>query len=1040
MKRNWLLVTALVGLAGFPGAFAGTDLNWVKNGDFQAPGNWSGNLVTEPEDSGKPAAFLQNNAPTWTECDQKIVMPQPPPPAIEISGRLKTENVVRGANDWEVARITVVFCDDKGNRLGDWPAPVAEVEGTKDWDFYSNQYSVPPQTAWVTLGISLGNCTGKAWFSDLRLFAYDYDQKPLPPGQAAHPSRKPPAASRTENWLLNPDFETPGGSDWTQARIAGPGHQSLHCLSFHNEKPSWTLCAQDVSFRGQTPVSVAYSGWLKTQDVRQGQQNWEAARLGIDFRDANGQQLGGWQGSVCAVTGTSDWTYYEKNYAVPPGTALAHVDAGLGNCTGRSWVDDLSLKLLDAKGKPIPITLQTQQVSDTSDWYAFQAPPRLSDTALDLSFLNEKPAGRHGFVAVKGGHFTFADGTRVRFWGTDLVGPNDFPTHEQADEVAAQLARLGVNLIRFHMPDASWMPENNFFDPGSDNTLTLKPEQVEKFDYLVSALKKNGIYFYPDWLVDRKFREGDGVAAWRELEPGAKGVIHFDPRVMELTQKYAQELLGHKNPYTGMALKDDPAYVGNEIVNESSIFSGFGEQKFPEVYWKELQKLYSAWGGHGEITRFNFDWDSQKLVPLANPENAAESLKFLLAEVTKTDGEMKAFQEKLSPHALLSGSNMGLPVLGAIRSDATLDFMDSHAYWDHPQIWNVAGGWVNVGHAPMNNNSQLLSPFKGSLVFGLSQDAVEGKPLIITEWNDCFPNEYRLEGPVLMAAYGSLQDWDGMLQFDHGLDLPGKVKMTNFDINNRVDDQPLFQAGALLFRLGYLQASPVTVVEPLSDADVLDNGMKSDWLFDHPWLPYAVRVMKRFTGKRQDAAQGAGMAVRFFHENEKRVESSTGEETLDYGKGILRIDSPCVQGYTGAIGTGETLKTSGLEMTLAARNPWASVLAVSMDRKALKESGRILLVAVARAENSGQVYNSTRKALKDPGHPPILMQGVEGAVSLSVDPSRHYRVLPLDESGREGKPLKTKMGEGEMNFNLSPMDHTSYYLVTAPAGGPGGQP
>ncbi len=1025
-----------------PAAFAAPDLNWAVNGDFSGTGGWDCTLTTEPGRNGQPAAFLENDRATWTECDQKISLPDPAPPVLEISGWLKTEDVVKGTNDWEMARITVVFYDAQGNRLGDWPAPIAEVQGTHDWDYYSYQYSVPKGTAWAKLGISLGNCTGKAWFSDLRCLAYDYDLKPLPVGEPTHPDRKPVTAQKTDNWIMNPGLETPGDLSWSNARVGGPGHGSLHCLLFQNDQPSWNISGQAVPFKGQAPAFVVYSGWMKTQSVVKGQQDWETARLVLDFRDATNKQVGGWQTNVCAVTGTTDWTYYEKKYAVPPGSTQVYVEAGLENCAGRAFADDFSLELVDAQGNPISTVVETQQVSDTSDWYAFQPPDKMADTPVDLSFLNDKPAGTHGFVSVQNGHFTFADGTRVRFWGTDLVGPNNFPTHEQADALAVRLSKLGVNLVRFHMPECSWS-DDNFFDPKADNTLTLKPEQVEKFDYLVAALKKNGIYFYPDWLVDRKFRAGDGVTAYQELDPGAKGANHFDPRIIELTQKYAGELLGHGNPYTGMALKDDPAYVGNEIVNESSIFCGFGDQQMPDYYWDELQKMFSEWAAAhsikltagGQMTRFKFDWDTQKLLPARNPENADATLRFLLHEVVQTDAGMKAFQRQLSPHALLTGSNMGLPVLGNIRSDATLDFMDTHAYWDHPQFWNVQGGWANVAHAPMNNNSQLLSPFQGSLLFGLSQDAVEDKPLIVTEWNDCFPNEYRLEGPVLMAAYGSLQDWDGMLQFDHGLDLPGAVRMTNFDIDNRVDDQPLYQAGALIYRLGYLKAASVTVVEPLSDAAVLSNGMKSDWIFDHPWLPYVAKVEKRFTGKKEEAPTDLTAIQNLDNETGKELDSSTGEEMLDYGKGVLKIDSPCAQGYTGAIGTGETLKTSDLEITAAKRNPWASVLAISLDQRPLGKSGRILLVAVARAENSGQVFNATRTALKDAGTPPVLMQGVRGGVVLSLDPTRNHQVVPLDDSGRQGKPLPASMGKDGLKFNISPADHTSYYLITEkPAG------
>ncbi|HJT25624.1 MAG TPA: hypothetical protein VJ873_13700, partial [bacterium] len=339
MKR--FFVTAVLGL-GFvmslsPLGAETSKLNWMVNGDFTGTGGWSGGIGTQPGRDGKPAAYLENRRIVWSECDQKVSLPQPLPPTVEISGWLKIENVVKGANDWEMARITVVFYDAQGNRLGDWPAPIAEIQGTHDWDFYSNQYNPPKGTAYAMVGISLGNCTGKAWFSDIRFLAYDYDLKPLTPGQAAHPDRKPVVSQKTDNWLLNPDFETPSAGDWSQARVAGPGHNSLHCLAFTNDQPAWTLSGQGVSFKDKAPAFVVYSGWVKARDVVPGGHDWETARMGIDFRDANNKQVGGWQDSVCKVIGTTDWTYYEKKYTVPSGATQAFVDCGLGNCTGRAW-------------------------------------------------------------------------------------------------------------------------------------------------------------------------------------------------------------------------------------------------------------------------------------------------------------------------------------------------------------------------------------------------------------------------------------------------------------------------------------------------------------------------------------------------------------------------------------------------------------------------------------------------------------------------------------------------------------------------------
>jgi hypothetical protein len=1026
------LVLILLFLAAVP-VLAADDLNWLANGDFKNPAaggtqGWVGNLNLQAGRAGKPAVFIENIKASWSEVSQKVPLPDPAPPAIEISGWVKTENVVQGAQVWNAARISVVFFDKTGNRLGDWPPTTAQVVGTHDWALYSHEYAVPPGSDWLTVEISLGDCTGRVWFSDLQCAAYDYDSNPLPAGAKAHPDLKPQASGPTTNWLINPGFEDLASRDWNGGQVVPGGYKSPHSLFVQNEEPSWNLAQQDVSTRNQPVATIVYGGWLKTEGVLLGTAEYMAARFGVDFRDAAGKQVGGWQDSVCKITGTTDWTYYEKKYPVPPGTAQIHVDAGLGNCVGKVWVDGLNLSLLDAQGNPITTIVQTQQVTDTSDWYAYQPPTDPSGTPLDLSFLNEKPAGLHGFVMVKSGHFAFQDGTRIRFWGTDLVGPNIFLSHDQADALALRLAKLGVNLIRLHMADADWT-DSNFFDPQADNTLSLQPAQVDKFDYLVSALKRNGIYVYPDWIVGRKFRPGDHVPDYQQLEEGAKGVIHFSHRIIEMNKLYAKEILTHLNPYTGMTLAADPVYVGNEIVNESSIFTNFGEQQYPPAYWAELQKLFARAGGKGQVTHFKFDYDTQKLVPTENPENADATLKFLLGEVEASNKEMKQFLKITSPHALLTGSNMGLPVLGDIQSDSLMDFMDTHSYWDHPQFWNIQGGWANVAYAPMNNNSQLQNPFVGSLVFSLSQAAVEGKPLIVTEWNDCFPNEYRLEGPALLAAYGSLQDWDGLLQFDYGADKPGSVKMTNFALNTRVDNEPLYQAGALIFREALLKHAAVTVVEPLADSQILADGSKSQWLFDHPWLPYAVKVVKRFTGQTAQNPSDLTALEPLDDEESKIVNSSTGEESLDYGKGLLKVDSPQAQGLTGALAAGVDEKTSDLAVDLSKRNPWVSIMAVSLDQKPLAVSRRLVLFAVGRSENSGQVFNATRKALKNPGHIPVLMQGVSAQIALRVDQTEAHQVFPLDSDGQEQVPLKTTQVKGILKFAISPRDKASDYLV-----------
>lgn len=40
---------------------------------------------------------------------------------------------------------------------------------------------------------------------------------------------------------------------------------------------------------------------------------------------------------------------------------------------------------------------------------------------VDVSFLLDAPAGKHGFVVVKDGHLATEDGQRIRFWGVNIT-------------------------------------------------------------------------------------------------------------------------------------------------------------------------------------------------------------------------------------------------------------------------------------------------------------------------------------------------------------------------------------------------------------------------------------------------------------------------------------------------------------------------------------------------------------------------------------------------------------------------------------------
>ena len=201
----------------------------------------------------------------------------------------------------------------------------------------------------------------------------------------------------------------------------------------------------------------------------------------------------------------------------------------------------------------------------------------LAPSPLDISFLLDAPAGKHGFIQVKDGHLATGDGRRFRFWGVNITdwsaGSRQIPSKEDAEFWAATLARFGINAVRLQFLDLD--APRGLIKSGVDNSRSLDPEQLDREDYFIAQLEKRGIYIDFNLLVGRSFREGDGVKDAKLLGWGAKGTSLYDARLIELQKEYARQLLSHLNPYTRLKYSDDPAIAVIEINNENSLYVAF---------------------------------------------------------------------------------------------------------------------------------------------------------------------------------------------------------------------------------------------------------------------------------------------------------------------------------------------------------------------------------------------------------------------------------------------------------------------------------
>ena len=224
---------------------------------------------------------------------------------------------------------------------------------------------------------------------------------------------------------------------------------------------------------------------------------------------------------------------------------------------------------------------------------------------LDYSYLLDAPAGKHGFVKVKNGHFYFEDGMRARFLGFNVAARSNTPDHELAEKLAKRFASMGVNVIRLHAADApiseesgSWASckEAPLLDYEAGNSRKFHSEGLDRFDYFVAQLKKQGIYLHIDLIVAREFVEGDDLDYPGKVGSCVKRFPMYNQRLIELQKEYAKKLLCHVNPYTGLALIDDPAVMTVQINNEDSAIKGTMETDSREEmqpYRDEVQKRFN---------------------------------------------------------------------------------------------------------------------------------------------------------------------------------------------------------------------------------------------------------------------------------------------------------------------------------------------------------------------------------------------------------------------------------------------------------------
>ena len=213
-----------------------------------------------------------------------------------------------------------------------------------------------------------------------------------------------------------------------------------------------------------------------------------------------------------------------------------------------------------------------------------------SESVTNISSWLDKPAGARGFVVAHNGHL-FAGEKRIRFFGVNMAFGGNFPTHDDAEKVAARMAKFGINCARFHHMDTGTAPNGIL----QKDRRTLDPEMLDRLDYFIAQLKKNGIYANLNLHVGNEY---PGMQKWDGAPGYFKGVDNFFPPMIEQQRDYARALLTHVNKYTGAKYADEPAVALIEINNENGLimeWNGGSLDNMPDPYAAEFRKQWNAW-------------------------------------------------------------------------------------------------------------------------------------------------------------------------------------------------------------------------------------------------------------------------------------------------------------------------------------------------------------------------------------------------------------------------------------------------------------
>lgn len=424
-----------------------------------------------------------------------------------------------------------------------------------------------------------------------------------------------------------------------------------------------------------------------------------------------------------------------------------------------------------------------------------------------------------------------------------------------------------------------------------------------------------------------------------------------------------------------------------------------------------------------EVGTGGVPWPSRRELAGRTPAFRRDEVRFLRdTEVAYWRGMCDYLHNDLDVKMPVTGTAIGYTT-SHIAAE-TVDFVDSHAYWQHPYFpgrpWDP-GNWIIRPDVMVNNPER-------STIAGLAPRRVFGLPYTVTEYNHPSPHRHEAEGFPLIAVYGAFQAWNGIFPFTYASGERWETDHVSGFFNIAPDPVKLavHPACSDLFRSGKVRP-PSKVIPTRLSLDEQIEGI----LNPRGWglQPYP-EGLDPLAWQEARLGHVAGP-------EEPAVSSGPGSELkweVHDGRGLVTYVGEGCAGMIG-FGAGQSLRAGRFIVTpgATALDGFSVVMINSVEGRTLGAPGRYLITAATRWWNRGMVWNEAGDSVgRNWGSGPTLCEGVPVELSFN-NPGRAARLFSLAPDGTRREEVPGRVRDGDtVTFELGPCYRTLWYeLVIA---------